>query len=222
MNITHVVGTRFNIGKGLDEDWTRYRGQYLRRFAAASVKAQILQPAFWFVLVDIRTNQALLDDILGDLPCVVCKIKGQNGWATKFAKAVRRRVKTQWLSFTRLDSDDALHASYLADIDAAAEPKQEVLSFKGGLVTRLKDGRTCKLMKTTTNFQTTVERTATAKTGYCAAHGRLRSIYGMRVLHQFPRWLVVRHGRNDRGQLPFTPVPKRALEKHFGFLGLHS
>lgn len=225
MDITHVVGTRFNLGKGTNADWTTYRGRWLRQFAAESVKMQTLKPALWVVLVDPRTPKEIIDPILADMPCEAFNMEimyppKNTGWARPLASWLRERVKTKWMTFTRLDSDDALHPLYLHDINKAVQPRQEILSFRGGYVLRLKQMETYKLMKNNTNFQTTVERTATALTGYCAAHGKLRTIYPLRVLQQFPRWLVVRHEQNERrtGKYPFPEVPRKSLDVHFGWL----
>lgn len=226
MDVTHVVGTRFNLGRGRDADWTTYRGQWLRRFAAASVNAQVLKPALWVVLVDKRTPPEIINPIIDQLPCTTFKMEmmyptKNTGWARPLADWLRERVKTEWMTFTRLDSDDALHPEYIADIDKAVRPKQEVLTFKGGYVVRLKQRLTYNLPKTNTNFQTTVERTATARTGYCAAHGKLRQIYPVRVLQKFPRWLVVRHEKNERkGKYALSQPPRGSLHKHFRFLNI--
>lgn len=221
MDITHVVGTRFNIGKGTNADWTKYRGQLLRRFAAKSVQMQAKAPALWVVLVDARTPDDVLNPIIEGLPCTIFKTnKWPGGWAGDLADWLRERVKTEWMSFTRLDSDDALHPLYIADIAKAVRPRREILTFRGGLVVRVERMEAHRLMKTNTSFQTTVEQTAKAKTGYCAGHGKLPTLFPTHVLQSFPRWLVVRHERNERhtGKYPFPRAHPGELKANFGFL----
>ena len=140
------------------------------------------------------------------------------------ARSGRVAPRAQWTTFTRVDSDDALHPEYVKDIDAACTPRRQILTFKGGYVYRLKHKETYRLAKTNTSFQTTVERTDTMKTGYCAGHGKLRRLYKVTVLNKLPRWIVVRHEVNERRpdgvDYPFPKVLDADLQKHFGFLSL--
>jgi hypothetical protein len=222
MNVSHVVGTRFNLGRGKDSNWTNYRGTLLRLFCAAGVKAQTKKPFMWVVIVDAKTPNSVLNPIIKGLPCEIFRTPKKTGWALDLAEWLRARVPTEWTTFTRVDSDDALHPQYIEDIDAACTPHRQILTFKGGYVYRTKWKQAYRLAKTNTSFQTTVERTDTMKTGYCAAHGRMRRLYKTIVVPKFPRWIVIRHERNERRadnvDYPFPKVLDADLKKHFGFL----
>lgn len=232
-DLSHVIATRLNIGRGLNGNWTRKRIDLMVKYCAPSVFAQNYSPVLWIILVDVLTPKAVREAILRrttgirgsrfDVSVNVVTMPPKN-WGPVFGKWCQKVIDTEWVATTRLDSDDALHADYLKDINDAAREKTEVLSFKGGFILQLPERTIHQLMRTDTNFQTLVEPTAKAKGAYCVKHGKLKNRFPFRVIDEYPRWLVLRHDdnwhydRKRKGACKFTPVPVSVFENCFGFL----
>jgi len=224
VSFTHVIATRFNIGKGTNAAWTKHRGQLLRQYCAKGIEAQIFKDFRWVLLVDENTPAAVLAPIVKGLPCDILHVgRLQPGkrppWPKKLAAWCKQQAKTDWLVTTRLDSDDVLHPKYMAEIAAAVRPKTESLAFLGGYLIRVPENRVISVRKTTTNFQSVVEPTRDAHTAYSAPHGRIRLRYPPRILSVWPRWLIVQHGENTRvGDLKVKPIRWNVFTRDFGFL----
>jgi hypothetical protein len=230
-DLSHVIVTRLNIGRGRDVAWTRKRIELMIKYCVPGVAAQTHDEFRWVILVgaDMRDPmvKSLLTTVSDMLPYNVSVLKVPNtDWPPVFAEWCRSVILTEWLATTRLDSDDALHPDYIAGIDSAARPETEILAYEGGYVLQLPERSVHHFKTSDTNFQTLVEPAATAQGAYCAQHGHLRKKFKVRVLSMYPRWLVLRHdtnwhySRKRKGACPLPAVPAAEATKHFGFLGI--
>ena len=222
--LTHVIITRYNVGlysggylwspKQPRAKWMHHRAELFHRYCVPSIRAQQQQDFRWLVLFDAATPKDELAVTEG-VPCEIL-LTGADIIATILAW-IKQHVQTPWLVTTRLDNDDALHVSFVHELQQAVQECVEVLCFPTGWL--MKEDYVGRVVWSSNPFSSLVEQTECAVSVCYGPHPKLKQTYKYREL-QGDRWLRVIHEDNLGGGLEraSTQVAKKTLRQGFPFL----
>jgi len=205
-----------------DEAWLDDRFRLFETFCLPSVRAQTARDFHWLVFFDAQTPERFRERALGLArggcfePCFV-----EEGGAPEW-QAVRALLPPgcEWVLTTRLDNDDALHTGFVAAVQAAFQPRPELLNLPLGYVLDSRRRRLYTTRQPASPFLSRCEPAADPRTVLQAgAHDSL--VAAPRQLEAGPLWLQVVHGRNAANRV--TPhmqrVPLASLAAGFQLEG---
>ncbi len=228
----HYVITRFNVatsyggGAPPDDDWLRHRIQLFETFTLPSVIGQTVEDFTWLVFFAPESPEFLSDAIGRWARCPrfnACVADGMDtGWVA--GEAIRAEIDSRagYIITTRLDNDDALCRTHLADVQAAFAAQECVfLNSRSGVLLDV-ERAVFKLASRSVNpFISCIERNqADLVTVMCADHEDVESQAPVVELDGECDWLQVQHGRNvsqRRGglELGVHLLAPGALHDHF-------
>ena|GEM_PF-2365008 len=231
MEFSHTVITRFNLardpGKNENEEWLKKRLLLLERFTYPSLVGQTNQDFEWLILCDITTPEFVrskLQDLADGFPSMRVEYfdssldlpeeersTGNNGWMDRADPDVLRRLihcPHEWIITTRLDSDDAVHETFIESIQSHALPKKELLNIKNGY--RWAEGRVAPFAHKSNPFLSLVELSSELKTVFHNSHGQITDDFPVRHIENGNLWMIVCHSGNVSNRLGTraTSVPE--------------
>lgn len=202
----HLIVTRFNIDQ-TDPEWLDHRCRMFERFTLPSVRAQSQEDFRWLLLCDHRTPDEWRDRIRSYCDHRIFVVE-QNWEHTTIPEAIRQFVElSNWqkprIITTRLDNDDAVARSYVAQIREAAENTSGrfFINCSRGLVWH--DGQIAPMTHRSSPFISCVEDTADLKSVYCRGHNQLKRVAPIHQVSQNePQWMCVCHDWNKLNKAP--------------------
>lgn len=222
--LVHVVITRFSLvthGREFSirmaPGWLEGRFDLFERYCLPTVAAQTCQDFIWLVLFDQATPQWALDRIAqcqrarAFTPLFLGQF-GAEGWAQMVRDAIGAPQPGRLVVTSNLDNDDALAASYVARVQAAARAHWQgrtlAINAPVGLV--LAGRRLYRYHHRSAAFTNMVEADDPAmRTTMTIRHNDLPHVLPLVQLDPAPGWLQVIHGGNVsnrvRGQVIARP-----------------
>ncbi|NCD16924.1 MAG: hypothetical protein EOL91_06360 [Actinobacteria bacterium] len=225
----HFLLTRFSavLAPGAppaSEDWLYYRLGFFVDAAHPSVVAQRDAAFTWLVLFDDRCSDAFRSDVemLAADGSFIPMWSHHPFRRDTFADAVAARSATPHLITTRMDSDDAIAADYLAAVQAQfAHQERLFVSFTRGLQLD-RSGAVYRCDQLSNPFLSLIERRAPGTrplTVYGPKHARARSLGPLREVAAPPMWAQVVHDANVSNIITGTRTDPRVVADRF-VLGL--
>jgi Putative rhamnosyl transferase len=218
-SFTHLLVTRFNVllpaaadplavHKCLDAAWLEGRLSLFERYCAPSVRAQRDTDFTWVIMIHPRTPDSVRAR-LHETAVAAMQIETPLGNVRGAIRRLisERRVDSPFLITSRLDSDDALHVTYMERVHAAFEGQDlECLDIPWGYTY---DART-KLARLRFGhrnpFISLVERcNGEPRTVFATTSQQIDRIAPVRQLDDGPGWLQVIHGGNVRNRMEGDP-----------------
>jgi Putative rhamnosyl transferase len=213
-DFTHLLVTRFNVlfrspadpsavTKCLDAEWLDVRLTLFERYCAPSVAAQHDKEFTWLILIHPKTPTAVRTRLRQAAEAEQIEVPlGRVRQAMRRVLA-EREGDSPYLITSRLDSDDALHVSYMERVHAGFDHQElECLDLPGGYTY---DPRTKDVRSRVTHqnpFISLVERfNGEPQTVFSIAHGNIDQVAPIRALDDAPAWLQVIHGGNIRNKM---------------------
>jgi hypothetical protein len=223
---THIVLTRFNTAidyaptsKGIEDAWLKGRISLFEQYCLPSVRAQSVNNFKWLVFCDAR-SPAWFRDAISAYGSILSPIY-MEGPATD--EAIARKVhesgfvRAPYLMTTRLDNDDAIGCTYVAQVQNAFQQQpRQFLVFPFGLQSFR--GHLYNVYWRANPFLTLIESVAadgSFTTVLCVPHDKVRSTGIVRELYASPQWLQVLHGGNLLNSLRGWPRLSSRLPSQF-------
>lgn len=222
----HCLLTRFSAvmapgAPPADEDWLWYRLGFFVDAALPSVAGQRgAAPFEWLVLLDDRCP----DDFRTQVQELAAGGAFTPLWSHEpfrrdsFAAEVSQRSSTPFLLTTRMDSDDAIAADFMAAVQAQfASQDRLFVSFTRGLQVD-RTGAVYRCDQISNPFLTLIERRSPGVpplTVYAAKHARARSLAPIREVAAPPVWLQVLHDTNVSNIVTGTRTSPTVLAERF-------
>jgi Putative rhamnosyl transferase len=213
-DFTHLLVTRFNVmfrspadpsavTKCLDAEWLDARLTLFERYCAPSVAAQHDKEFTWLILIHPKTPAAVRTRLRQAAEAEQTEVPlGRVRQAMRRVLA-EREGDSPYLITSRLDSDDALHVSYMQRVHAGFDHQElECLDLPGGYTydPRTKDVRS--RVSHQNPFISLVERSnGEPQTVFSIRHGDIDQVAPIRALDEAPAWLQVIHGGNIRNKM---------------------
>jgi hypothetical protein len=223
----HLILTRFNVRLGADDPsprglspaWLTDRIALFERFTVASVANQTDRRFDWLVLFDSRTPEPFRTAIMQlsvRTPFTPIWLEGTlgeyEGCSDEVKQAIVARVPdgVTHLATTRLDNDDGIAATFMADIRACFSGRVEAIVFPLGYqLTR--EGLLIDYSRGN-HFISLIEAWDVQRlmTIFVRTHDKLYEVVPVRQVYRAPAWLEVVHGGNianrPKGGLPVSPA----------------
>jgi hypothetical protein len=214
-DFTHLLVTRFNVlfrspadpsavTKCLDAEWLDARLALFERYCAPSVAAQRDTDFTWVILIHPQTPAAVRTR-LRQAAATAEQIETPLG---RVRQAMRRLIAERegdslYLISSRLDSDDALHVTYMERVHAAFDHQDlECLDLPRGYTY---DPRTQDVRSRVSHqnpFISLIEKyNGEPQTVFSIAHPNIDQVAPIRALDDEPGWLQVIHGGNIRNKM---------------------
>jgi hypothetical protein len=201
----HFLVTRFNVVDtgdthlGLDDAWIASRIPLFEQVCLPSILGQSTDAFRWLILYDARTPRPFVAELSRHASSRIEFIPVEQG--TGFRNAALASVQMRLAAATthvitsRLDNDDALCATFMADVQA---------EFRGGTTEFLNppigfvwnEGRLYRRRYLSSPFLSAIEPRDTMRTVWQVAHGLAASVAPLRQYGDRPSWLQVIHDNN--------------------------
>lgn len=192
----HFIFTRFSLRmrKAVDrsnqDSWLRERVRIFEQFALPSLRGQTCSNFRWLIMVSPETPQWVWERSQNWQPAELATFENTKETAT----FLNREAQSDQILCSRIDSDDAVSETYVAELQAAARSDQEWLVFANGVVWG--NQRCCEWQNHKLNaFPTLVDQRPFVGP-FCVQHTALRNYAPVRCISTQPGWLIHVHQNN--------------------------
>lgn len=224
MNYSHFIITRFNLPQKWQADkngkkvlgnvWLEKRFKLFEDYCLPSVASQTNKKFKWWVYFDSKTPQVYKDKIATYSRQYVffCPKYKQNYelFLAGLAYDIKKEANdTAVVITTRLDNDDVLSKSFVAEIQNTVTDEECILEFpKGYNLTIFKETKLKEMTYPLNPFISLVEKLDdTLKTVYAKDHGGWENT-PKKVVSNRPNWVQIIHDSNvynfEKGKDVFT------------------
>ncbi len=201
----HLLLTRYNIPidyKGrspqrhpLDPQYLEQRHELFQRFCVPSIIHQTCKEFEWIVFFHPDTPSKYYD-FLENFATV--QLASSMGECTNFAR--EKRDPNGPTITSRIDNDDAIAETFMAEIQEAVRASQTsapyVVAFPLGAVANLQKGRFYEKNDVGNPFVTLVEPEGVPRTVWSFQHGKAQAFPVVQIKNRDPMWLSVIHETN--------------------------
>jgi hypothetical protein len=229
----HAIITRFNVQLGFASDtprlepaWIAPRWHLFENFCYPSVATQSVKPDSWLMFVDAATPPEYRER-LAQLPLVEPIYISNALTDAIIARNVCERLSLDCthLITSRLDSDDAIAADFIAKVQESFD-YQDLCFVNFPLGYHWTDGRLYNTWDLSSPFISMIERAGSLRgedlpfrTVHCVPHHRASDIARVHQLRVGPRWLQVVHDRNSLTSLKGLRRIRRRAPAEFSLDG---
>ena len=233
MELKKYIAIRYNAATGfkpsqwngggranLDPVWLVERLALFDKYCAPSLEAQSHKDFTVLIAFDADTHEnyiRMVCDCVAELDVHPVLVKAGEAHNECFNAFVQDDTDAQFVSLTRLDSDDALAPSYMERVDyyarreignGAVEPHPLYIAFPHGQNFDTATGRYTHHDYVTSAFGTLVEKRSPAMKGiYSEHHAKMATRYNTVVAaSKGAQWCIVIHDNNAANVLRGKPV----------------
>lgn len=229
----HVVITRLNTknstGLNNDPEWLSHRLGMFEQFCLPSVLGQTCLDFDWYVFVSLD-SPGMVRDRLQRMGCVPVIALADKFEAWGVAATCDWEPRDDWLVTTRLDSDDAIHKTFVEEVQRRWQPEPSwghgmVMNFQEGVGLNYDAKELTSMRRPVNEFMSFAERWWRHQQPRTVFDSSMPAEMGQRfpvtrIDIGKPMWMKVWHGKNCIQKEPWPEVPAYGVDvkEEFGVI----